>query len=1351
MLSRIGGGNSGIVYYLETGQKQGRELGRDDLDYRLCLDGNIEQLDHIIDSIPDKGQERYLHISLSFHENQVNEETLKAVCDEYKTLLMNAYDKDEYCFYAEAHIPKVKNVIDEKTGLLIERKPHIHIVIPEKNLMTGNKLLPTGKVTLNIDKFDIIQEHINNKFNLASPKDGIRVSDQNHANVLSRMKGDLFNEAKSDFKNVLISDIEKLNIKTEKDFLSHLSQVGEVKIYNQGKANQYYGVKLPNETKFTRLKSPLFSKQFIETRTIPLIKPTPKQIEKDLSEWCNKTSHEIKHIHPAGEKLRKTYAKLNDNDKADMLLTLRNQYNERYNIERESRENIHGQLQRRGNSQRSLTYHTQRTQSRSAPQRLSSLQERNLVYELRGYGQRTAQQSDTVLPFNERSAIKNEQGGQYHRRGMRRTSNSGGRRRITNPIQQSLMKLENKSSESDLLLMREIRKTINPERFLSYCASKYNIDPALHKVSFSKDNSPRFAVGKLNLNASDFLTKHLGLSWEDAKIDLLTINESQQKNEPFLSVLSRTPLNREEAKERTLSRESAKKTLNIFYRDEKKALEFEYRQELKMLFSIKNIQKKEVERGFLMFNHLKDIEILNKITQEKRSVVNAIHNHWNPNDVEQKILLNKMLTERGIYMTNKIMNADTDFSFEKTVARKKQFNEFEEQVQNGKKLTDLVAHKKDKEVEYLDQKTKQVVFKDTGSHIEAKNTISKNEAAMMLEYAQKKYGGSLRLSGSEAFKETLALAAAEKGMNIILTPEKYHEMMLKEVERLKETQQQNTNAPKEQENNTIKQNSDALAKPEKAPSVETPQENVTERASTTPEPKNDNSLADMASKDIQAYEQHKITSYEVMFKSQYSPEYATALKSLNVNPDTMKDIELMGKHGHLPEQARIEIENKVKSMDFAVSKSDLEAMAAQDLKAIQNNKVSAYEIQLKVESNPEYAQALSKVAPNDQFMKEIETMAKYSPMPEATKQSVEAKLKEQGFDIQVKPEKEPSVETPQENVTERASTTPEPKNDSSLTDMASKDIQAYEQHKITSYEVMFKSQYSPEYATALKSLNVNPDTMKDIELMGKHGHLPEQARIDIENKVKSMDFAVSKSDLETMATQDLNAIQNNKVSAYEIQLKVESNPEYAQALSKVAPNDQFMKEIETMAKYSPMPEATKQSVEAKLKEQGFDIQTKSEQQKQSTPTIDGKEFNKLIVVPVNKNDGFESHTEFKVAFKHDDKMVTQLKDITESDLNRMGIDPKNIDMRKVEPVSININKLANTQVESPLKHAEKQLYTHIDHMKSKSWSRSEFNELKEQRGKLEANVDKAKAQHAPEQTQQNDHKKAQEQNKGQSM
>lgn len=1117
MLSRIGGGNSGIVYYLETGQKQGRELGRDDLDYRLCLDGNIEQLDLIIDSIPDKGQERYLHISLSFHENHVNEETLKAVCEEYKTLLMNAYDKDEYCFYAEAHIPKVKNVVDEKTGVLIERKPHIHIVIPRKNMETGKALNPVGDMTKGstIKNLDSIQEHINNKFNLASPKDGVRVSDQNHANVLSRMKGDLFSEAKSEFKKTLISDIESKNIKSEKDFLTHLSQFGEVKTYNQGKSNQYYGVKLPNETKFTRLKSPLFSKQFIETRTIPLIKPTPKQIEKDLSEWCNKTSHEIKHIHPAGEKLRKTYAKLNDNDKAEMLLTLRNQYNERHNIEREPRENIHGQLQRGRNSQRSFTFHTQRTQSRSAPQRLSSLQERNMVYELRGYGQRTTQQSNPILPSNERGAIKNEQSGQYHRGGMRRAPDSrGGRGRITNPIQQTLAKLESKPSENDLMLMRDIRKTIEPERFLSYCVSKYNIDPELHKITFAKDNSPRFNVGKLNLNASDFLTKHLGLSWEDAKIDLLSVNEAQQKNEPFLSVLSRVPLNTIQSKERTLSRENAKKQLNAFYRDERKMLETNYKLELKQLYGIKDHRKKEVERGFVMFNHLKQIDALNKITQTKRSTVNAIHNHWKPNDLHQQVLLKNVLTEKGNYMTNKIMNSDTDFSFEKSVARKRQFNDFEDQVKNGQKLTDLVAHKKDKEVEYLNQKTKEVVFKDTGTHLEAKSVISKNEAAMMLEYAEKKYGGSLRLSGSEAFKETIALAAAEKGMKIILEPEKYHDMMMAHVDKL--AQKSNLADHKEQEINTVTE--------------------------MTPQQANENKASWM--------------------------ERAKNWIDTKLNKD--KDLNI----------AIYDMKQKDTTSPIAVFKGDDFDLA-------------------------------SKIA----FLSDS--------------------LKKAGY--------EPIVDMYQ------------PKESEPLQSMKLDDKTIYLTESIKS---------SPVVDAIIKAYD-------------------ETKHMDLEQS----DFYKKGKELEKEIIKEVKDLDNNITQ----------------------------------------------------KDQG------------AMPNIDGKEFNKLIVVPVNKNDGFENRTEFKVAFKHDDKMVTQLKDVTESDLNRMGIDTKNIDMRKVEPVSIDITKLANAQVESPLKHAEKQLNAHVDHMKSKQWSRSEFDELKEQRGKLEANVDKAKAQHAPEQTQQNEQTKAQEHKKGQSM
>ncbi|WP_025154747.1 LPD7 domain-containing protein [Morganella morganii] len=1009
MLARIGGGNSGIVYYLETGQKQGRELGRDDLDYRVCLDGNIEQLDQVIDSIADKGQERYLHISLSFHENQIDNEVLKAVCDEYKTLLMNAYDSDEYCFYAEAHIPKVKNIVDEKTGVLIERKPHIHIVIPEKNLVTGNKLNPTGMVEHYVKNLDAIQEHINNKFNLASPKDGVRVSDQNHANVLSRMKGDLFSESKAELKKNLLDNLEKKNIRTEDDFLKHLSGFGDVKIYNQGKGNQYYGVKPPKDSKFIRLKSPLFSKQFIETRTIPLIRPTAKQIEKDVNDWCNKTSYEIKHIHPAGEKLRKTYAKLNDADKTAMLSSVRSDYNERYNLRREEKE-LSGQLRGRRDTQRGAVNHSGRTQSRSAPQRLPHLQERHLVYELRGFAKQSGGQSESVLSAHERGIAEyRQQKQQYSDRGMRRVQDHGGRGRITNPVQQVLNDIENKPTNADLVLMRDIRKNIEPERFLSYCVSKYNIDPELHKVTFANDNSPRFQAGKLNLNASDFLTKHLGLSWQDAKIDLLTVNESQQKNEPYLSVLSRTPLNREQAEERTRSRENAKKALNSIYREAKRESELEYRKLVSELKYIKNPQKREVEKGFLMFTKMKQDESINLIMREKRNVVNAIHNHWKPGDKLQQELLIMALKPKN-EKVNMIMNADTDFSVTKSVSQKKQFNQYQEDLKNGVKLTDLVANKKDKEIQYLNQKTKEIVFKDTGKCLEAKAVISKQEAAMMLEYAEKKYGGALRLSGSEAFKETLAQVAAEKGMKIILTPDKYHDMMIKHAETLSQDKQ-----------------------------------------------------------------------------------------------------------------------------------------------------------------NPQ-------------------------PVPEVNVVQSDSRT--------VRAEQQPDIPVVQEM--------PQPENT----------------------------------ATVDKQRN-------------------EQSSIQ------------------------------------------EEQPE----------------------------------LPGKLQERDA----------KETPKIDGRDFNKLIIVPVHKNDGFEQKTEFKVAFKQDDKMVIQLKDLTETDLNRMGIDTKNIDMRKVDPVSINVSTLKSQDVVSPLKHAEKELVHHVDIMKSKEWPRTEFDALKEQRTKLEANVEKARQQHAPEQNQQSEHKKAHEQNKGHSI
>ena len=95
MITRYGGGNNGVAEYLENGRKAEREHTREELDHRLILDGDLQTTNKIIQSIEDKGQMRYLHITLSFQESEISAETLNAVTQEYKTLFMNAYHEDE--------------------------------------------------------------------------------------------------------------------------------------------------------------------------------------------------------------------------------------------------------------------------------------------------------------------------------------------------------------------------------------------------------------------------------------------------------------------------------------------------------------------------------------------------------------------------------------------------------------------------------------------------------------------------------------------------------------------------------------------------------------------------------------------------------------------------------------------------------------------------------------------------------------------------------------------------------------------------------------------------------------------------------------------------------------------------------------------------------------------------------------------------------------------------------------------------------------------------------------------------------------------------------------------------------
>ncbi|KOP51227.1 molybdopterin-guanine dinucleotide biosynthesis protein MobB, partial [Pseudomonas coronafaciens pv. porri] len=158
MLIRVSGYNTGAQEYLEQGNKSGREFTRDELDHRLIIEGQLSVTRAIYESIPDHGQDRYLTFTLSFKEDTVSPELLKAVTTDFKNFFMHAYKPEEFNLYAEAHLPKMKTVTDRKTGDVIERKPHIHIIIPRINLLSGNEANPVDVYKNHEKYFEAFQE-----------------------------------------------------------------------------------------------------------------------------------------------------------------------------------------------------------------------------------------------------------------------------------------------------------------------------------------------------------------------------------------------------------------------------------------------------------------------------------------------------------------------------------------------------------------------------------------------------------------------------------------------------------------------------------------------------------------------------------------------------------------------------------------------------------------------------------------------------------------------------------------------------------------------------------------------------------------------------------------------------------------------------------------------------------------------------------------------------------------------------------------------------------------------------------------------------------------------------------------
>ncbi|MDX9899975.1 MAG: hypothetical protein RBT22_00600 [Aliarcobacter sp.] len=356
MIVEISGGQSGIAEYLEGGRKKDREFTRKEADKRVTLSGDLKVTDSIIKNLDFK--ENYTHITFAFKEDFVSIDDLKKAVSEFENFVKVAYSNDELNIYAEAHLPKLKSYVS-KNGEVVIRKPHIHIVIPNVNLVTGKYIEPLGYVKKNTHYVDAFQELFNQKNGFESPKDNRRSEFNLDSSIVARQKNDMFEKNIVEKEEILNYIIDK-KIENYEEFQSYLRTVGTIKVRNENKDNEYLNIKYPHSVKGINLKEFCFSKEFIqeyshedkinfladkldekfiEKKEVYDSKQTEKY-EKDLKDWFDYKSKEIKYINQNSKFYKEVYKTLSKEEKIKILNQKEKEFYEKNDLKKEIENDI---------------------------------------------------------------------------------------------------------------------------------------------------------------------------------------------------------------------------------------------------------------------------------------------------------------------------------------------------------------------------------------------------------------------------------------------------------------------------------------------------------------------------------------------------------------------------------------------------------------------------------------------------------------------------------------------------------------------------------------------------------------------------------------------------------------------------------------------------------------------------------------------------------------------------------------------------------------------------------------------------------------------------------------------------
>jgi hypothetical protein len=550
LIIEISGGSSGISEYLESGVKNGRDFTRDELDQRIILQGDIDTLDDVIDSFGgDKSTEKYLHITLSFKESFIEEEVMRSLDSEFKDYIFSAYDHSEFCYYSEIHNPKIKTYTDYK-GVVVERKPHIHVVIPKINLESGKKENPLGLIKSNLDFIDAFQERANEKYGFISPKDNLRKISTGKEESLSRIKfiDKLTNQ---DIKRS-IGDFLKKNpqIKSQDKLIESLSDYGAARIVTPRTGENYINFKPTGEKKGVNLKGSIFSEAALSGREINKSERIEKS-NKDARHWESYRSLEVRHVLQSGERNKKLFSILTSVERKEFLETKHNVLLEKFGY-RESKPN-------KAKHSKPVKEWANSIDGLANINSVRTLDNIKNIGDIQNYADRNPKSKNNVPQLQSGNS-----NGSRDRGGNSAKNILSGNTRYD---------LERRSSINDSELLRlsnsrdrglngidwtEKIKNTDCELLLDSLISSHGLKRDEYSVSKNVNKADKIqTLDKRSYSASDFLSKEMHLNWSEIKP---LIEASQHSVEAKLTHLVKPVVNKSLWKDfKNLEKTSAKK------------------------------------------------------------------------------------------------------------------------------------------------------------------------------------------------------------------------------------------------------------------------------------------------------------------------------------------------------------------------------------------------------------------------------------------------------------------------------------------------------------------------------------------------------------------------------------------------------------------------------------------------------------------------------------------------------------------------------------------------------------------------------------------------------------------------